>query len=124
MGTVTIALLSRVDALVLIKYYIIILETEASSELKKPYCKNRGPMMPLAFISEVSCLRKCSDWCCAQKTCRGQREGMCIGRCERQSVWQPNQEMAKEKGLKRKGPYHWWSCCCKKCSGPFGTPIG
>merc|ERR1711942_33841 len=106
-------------AFVLTGLALIILETEASSELKKPYCKNRGPMMPLAFISEVSCLRKCSDWCCTQKTCWGQKERMCIGRCERQSVWQPNQEMAKETGLERKEPYHWWSCCCKKCSGPW-----
>ena len=112
-------------AFILFVLALTILKTESASELKpsKPYCKNKGPMMPLAFISELSCLRKCSDWCCSQRTCWGQREGMCVGTCEKQ-YWKSNPEMAEEKGLERKLPSTWWSCCCKRCSRKFVTPIG
>ena len=103
-------------AIVLIGLALTIHEIEPSSELDRP-CK--GPMMPLAFISELSCLRQCSNWCCAQKTCWGQKEGQCVGRCEKQ-YWKPNPEMEKEKGLERKVPYTWWSCCCNQCRFTIG----
>ena len=84
----------------------------------KPRCKNGGPMMPLAFKSELSCLRKCCDWCCSRKECQFSFKGRCTGKCERQWPWviqggKPNAEIEKGRQV---GPFKgWWACCCDKC---------
>ena len=83
----------------------------------KPRCKNGGPMMPLAFKSELSCLRKCCDWCCSRKECQISFNRRCTGKCERQWPWiiqgdRADEAKEKEFQVSKKG---WWACCCDQC---------
>ena len=95
--------------------YVVLGQLEAVPDVDvwppKPRCKNGGPMMPTAFKSELSCLRKCCDWCCSRKECQFSPKGRCTGKCERQWPWviqgaKPNNQLSK---------WGWWACCCDKC---------
>ena len=101
--------------------YVLFGLTEAVDDVAvwppKPRCKNGGPMMPLAFNSELSCLRKCCDWCCSRKECQFSPKGRCTGKCERQWPWviqgaKPDDAKEKEPQVSKKG---WWACCCDQC---------
>ena len=89
-----------------------ILSSDSRSSLP-PTCNNGGPMMQLAFVAELTCLRRCCEWCRGQLEF-GSAKGRCVGECEQQYL-PPNQEMAKEKGLERNVTDIWWACCCKQC---------